>query len=71
MSGPTVQTQLRLLLEKQSDQGLHCMLFHLHLFNEIYHEVLPLCLNVGKITAKFIGIQKFRLFTVHSIGLLC
>ena len=31
-SGQTVQTQIRLLLEEQSDQGLHCVLFHLHLF---------------------------------------
>ena len=34
-SGETVQTQNRLLLEEQSDQGLHCLLFHLHLFDEI------------------------------------
>ena len=27
----TVQTQIRLLLEEQSDQGLHCLLFHLRL----------------------------------------
>ena len=33
--GQTVQTQIRLLLEEQSDQGLHCLLFHSHLFNEI------------------------------------
>ena len=25
-----VQTQIRLLLEEQSDQGLQCLLFHLH-----------------------------------------
>ena len=34
-SGQTVQTQIRLLLEDQSDQGLHCLLLHLHLFDEI------------------------------------
>ena len=34
-SGQTAQTQIRLLLEEQSDQGLHCLLFHLHLFGEI------------------------------------
>ena len=34
-SGQTVQTQIRLLQEEQSDQGLHCLLFHLHLFDEI------------------------------------
>ena len=30
MPGQTVQTQIRLLLEKQSDQGLHCLQFPLH-----------------------------------------
>ena len=34
-SGQTVQTQIRLLLEEQSDQGLHCLLFNLHLFDNI------------------------------------
>ena len=34
-SEQTVQTQIRLLLEEQSDQGLHCLLIHLHLSEEI------------------------------------
>ena len=34
-SGQTVQTQISLLLEEQSDQGLHCLLFHRHLFDKI------------------------------------
>ena len=34
-SGQTVQTQIRLLLEEQSDQSLHCLLFHLNLLAEI------------------------------------
>ena len=34
-SGQTVQTQIRLILEEQSDQGLHCLLLHLHLSDEI------------------------------------
>ena len=34
-SGQTVQTKIRLLLEEQSDQSLHCLLFHLHLLGEI------------------------------------
>ena len=34
-SGQTVQTQIRLLLEEQSDQGFHCLLFHLHVFDKI------------------------------------
>ena len=29
-SGQTVQTQIRLLLEEQSDLGLHCLPFCLH-----------------------------------------
>ena len=30
MHRQTVQTQIRLLLEEQSDQGLHCLPFRLH-----------------------------------------
>ena len=33
-SGQTVQTQIRLLIEEQSDQGLHCLLTHLHVFDK-------------------------------------
>ena len=33
-SGQTVQTQTQ-LLEEQSDQGLHCLHFHLHLLNAL------------------------------------
>ena len=36
-SEQTVQTQIRLLLMKQSDQGLLCLLFCLHLLNTILH----------------------------------
>ena len=35
-SGQTVQSQIRLLQEEeQSDQGLHCLLFHLYHFDII------------------------------------
>ena len=34
-SGQTVQTQIRLLLEEQSEQGLHCLRFRLHLLGEL------------------------------------
>ena len=34
-SGQTVQTQIRLLLEEQPDQGLHCLLSHLHAFDKM------------------------------------
>ena len=33
----TVQTQIRLLLEEQSDQGLHCLPFHLHLLDSLLY----------------------------------
>ena len=37
MPGQTVQTQIRLLLEEQSDQGLHCLPFRLdHLDSLLY-----------------------------------
>ena len=34
-SGQIVKTQIRLLLEEQSDQGLHCLQFPLHLLDEL------------------------------------
>ena len=36
-SEQTVQTQISLLLMEQSDQGLLCLLFCLHLLNTILH----------------------------------
>ena len=63
-SGQTVQTQIRLLLEEQSDRGLHCLLFHRHLSTK-YPKVCPLCLNFRKIIANFFGVLKFRRFTVY------
>ena len=35
-SGQTVQTQIRLLLDEQSDQGFHCLVFHLHVIDKIH-----------------------------------
>ena len=43
-SGQTVQIQIRLLLEEQSDMGLHCLRFHLHHFDNIPLR-FGLCLN--------------------------
>ena len=33
--GQIVQTKIRLLIEEQSDQDLHCLQFHSHHFDEI------------------------------------
>ena len=39
-SGQTVQTQIRLLLLKeQSDQGLHCLLFRLHILDALFYGI--------------------------------
>ena len=35
--GQTVQTQIRLLLEEQSDQGLHCLPFRLHRLDSLFY----------------------------------
>ena len=37
MPGQTVQTQIRLLLQKQSDQGLHCLPFRLHRLDSLLY----------------------------------
>ena len=37
MPGQTVQTQIRLLLEEQSDQGLHCLPFRLHCLGSLLY----------------------------------
>ena len=37
MPGQTAQTQIRLLLEEQSDQGLHCLLFRLHRLDSLLY----------------------------------
>ena len=36
-SGQTVQTQIRLLLKEQSDQGLHCLPFHVHRLDSLLY----------------------------------
>ena len=37
MPGQTVQTQIKLLLEEQSNQGLHCLLFRLHRLDSLFY----------------------------------
>ena len=50
-SGQTLQTQIRLLLEEQSDQGLHC--FCICIFLVKYLKVRHLCFDFRLITARF------------------
>ena len=63
-SGQTVQTQVRLLLKEQSDQGLHILLFHLHVFDKIPSGLASLFeskVNYSTVSC----FQKFRNFTVY------
>ena len=64
-SGQTVQTQIRLLLEEQSDQGLHCLPFRLHLLDTLLHGKVALFKFQGDYS-KFSGVRIFRIFTSVS-----
>ena len=58
-----VQTQIRLLLEEKSDQGLHCLLFHLHVIDKIPSGLAFLFefyVNYSKVSC----VRKFRNFMV-------
>ena len=63
-SEQAVQTLIRLLLMEQSDQGLHCLLFHLHLLETF------LCCKANLLEfngdySNILGVRKFRTFMVH------
>ena len=59
----TMQTQIRLLQQEQSDQSLQCLLFHLHLLDALLL-VEPPCLTFRIITPNFSGVRFFRKFMV-------
>ena len=67
-SGQTVQTQIRLLLEEQSDQGLHCLQFPLHLSDALLRK-RHLVQLLGYYH-KFSGVQNFRIFMVSSFQII-
>ena len=53
-----MKTQIRLLLEEQSDQGLHCFQYCLHLLDAF------LCKDHFRVfTVKLVGVRKTRNFT--------
>ena len=66
MPGQTVQIQIRLLLEEQSDQGLHCLPFRLHHLDSVVVE--PHSSNFRVITTFCLGVRIFRKFTVQTSG---
>ena len=57
-SQQTVQTKIRLLLKKQSDQGLHCLSFHQHLLDALMRCYIKLFYFLG---------QLWQLFRVSQI----
>ena len=54
--------------QEQSNQGLHCFLFHFHHFDKIL-QVWPFCLKFRLITAKISGVRKFRNCMVTDISM--
>ena len=56
-SGQTVQTQIRLLLEEQSDQCLQCLLFHLHHFDKIPFRFGVFVQILGGLQQRFLASQ--------------
>ena len=58
-----VQTQIRLLLEEQSDQGLHYLQYCMHLLDALFNGKTSF-FSFRMITAKFSSVPKFRNFKV-------
>ena len=65
-SGQKVQTQIRLLIEEQSDQGLHCLSFRLCIVWTHYSMIEPHSSNFGVITKKNLNVRIFRKIMVCS-----
>ena len=68
-SGQTVQTQIRLLLEEQSDQGLHWLLFNLHHFDKIHFRFGLFVSILGRLQQRFLASQ--TLGTLRYLLLVC
>ena len=67
LSEQTVQTQIRLLLEEQSDQGLHCLPFCLHLLDTfLYGKVAWFRIYCTKESVS--GVRIFKIFTNFQIS---
>ena len=57
MSRQTVQTQIRLLLEEQPDQGLHCLSLHLLILSlskllDMLNETWQVKIEVGQVARR-------------------
>ena len=63
--GKTMQTQIRLLIEEQFDQGLHCLQLCLHLLDALLYSKATL-FKFQSYYSKCSGVWIFRIFTVVS-----
>ena len=59
-------TQIRLLLEEQSDQGIHCFPLPLQLLDALLH-CQTKCYNFSIIKVIILGVPSFRIFTEGSV----
>ena len=57
--------------QEQSDRGLHCLSFHLHISEDFYGKFQPYCSNCRMVTVLFSGVRIFRMVTVMIIILSC
>ena len=64
-SGQIVKTQIRLLLQEQSDQGLHYLQYCLHFLDALPYGKTSF-FSFRMITAKFFSARKLRNFTVSK-----
>ena len=60
-----MQTQIRLFIEEQSDQGLHCLPFHLHVFDKIPSGFASLC----ELHQRILGPKIYELYGIAKLVL--
>ena len=65
-----MQTQIRLVPEEQSDQGLHCLPFHLHLFDIMVIDLISYILKVLIFFVSNLFGLVGKYFTMHFSGSL-
>ena len=66
----SVQALIRLLLKEQSDQGLHCLPFHLHHLDTFYCIEKPNCSFDSAVIILRERVLILRSFMVHSSVLM-
>ena len=66
-----VQTQIRLLQEEQSDQGLHCLLIHLHRFDEIPFKFGLFVRILGRLQQRFLAFQNLGILRYVHVFVYC